>query len=252
MYDSYIKDMRDNPLIKFPYPHNFDAKSISFMTNLNELDPDYRVYSRSVIYNKLYDKEINMVIWQEGYITVAMVGHHHTLSFDFSGCCMAKYRLNGKIYTAHIHCDKVKKKDCRRLFIDYINNKHISKDFVIFRPLCNIDVFKDFHGISNIMTWGLILNNNHCYTLLCVEEEPVNNEYIYRIVCIIRHLDVERRERNRRLLYYQDEVHIRQYRGEIEYDFNELRRRWNLVFIQEHIRVLYIDKNYHRYLKWRV
>lgn len=238
--EEILYNMQNNPHINLPYPIMWVHPSISTVTGLNKIDAKYRVYQKSGTL-KLYGRDMHVVIWCPEAITTAVLGFgHNTLSFSFSGCCMARYTLNGKWYTAHVHCIEDIQQDCRRDFINYIRDKRIL-NCLIFRPLLSEDIFHDFQNRRKLLTWGLISKNNHCYTL-CLEGDE--DKCKFKIICIIQHIDAEKQSWNTRLFQYIPNIS----KGE---SFNELRQRWDGIFRYERRRLVYVDKEYRKYLQFR-
>lgn len=241
--EEILSDMVKNPHIHLPMPISNVAPSISTVTKLLEIDAKYRIYQRSGIL-KLYGKDTEIVVWYPNVITTGVLGAgHNTLSFSFSGCCMARYSVSGKYYTAHIHCDKYAEPDCRYNFIKYIDDKKIY-NFLIFRPLMPEDIFAKLENEQRLHIWGLISKNNNCYTL-CLEENENGCEF--KIICIVQHIDAQKNRGNLKSGLFTTIPECNGSRG-----FSELRQRWDVIFRNERCDLVYVDKGYRRCLqRWR-
>ena len=65
------------------------------------------------------------------------------MNLGFSGCVMARYRMKGKIYVAHVHCDKDKKNYFRRDFAMFYEGKsNVTYNIGDFNEWKNIDIIK--------------------------------------------------------------------------------------------------------------
>ena len=118
------------------------------------------------------------VFWQEGMITtVKTTTNTNIFSFEFGGCAMARYRIKGQVYAAHIHSSNDYKVDCRDKWIDYIRQQSIIP-LRIFRP----DYFEDADD-----SWGLISEEGNCYSI-GVKEIDNNDAQHYPVSFEVIHI----------------------------------------------------------------
>lgn len=110
-------------------------------------------------YHHRYFK-VDIVPWIERYITIYPVTHD-TLSFQFSGCYMARFRIRDTYYIAHIHTSSESlNEDCRSIFARFLcRYKNEIEEFQMFKPWCH----RRACGI--VKYWGLITRAGECYTL---------------------------------------------------------------------------------------
>lgn len=73
------------------------------------------------------------VAYYQGKISIAPFNCEYAMSFNFSGCLMASFKIRGQEYVCHITSDHIcnRKKD----FYDFlIRERIIANDFTIFKP----------------------------------------------------------------------------------------------------------------------
>lgn len=80
--------------------------------------------------------KVDVVIWQEGHITI-YPANYNSLSFKFSGCLMARFRIDNLYYIAHIHTS-ISENDCRKQWISFLYQfRDRIEELLIFKPGCN-------------------------------------------------------------------------------------------------------------------
>ncbi len=102
--------------------------------------------------------KVDVVIWQEGHITI-YPANYDSLSFKFSGCLMARFRIDNLYYIVHIHTS-ISENDCRKQWTSFLYQfRDRIEELLIFKPGCNGTIKK---GLD---CWGLITRTGECYTL---------------------------------------------------------------------------------------
>lgn len=114
--------------------------------------------------DQLYIKErasLDMVKWKNGFITFQEVTGD-AISFEYQGCLMARFCLDGVYYVAHIHCDMSQGIDRRFEWKDFItkNINNIS-ELIMFKPGHHLINNPDLK--SNV--WGVITRDGTCYSI---------------------------------------------------------------------------------------
>lgn len=119
---------------------------------------------------------LSAVIWQSSFVSL-IESHYDAISFEFSGCLMARFKMDGRYYAAHIHCDANRRDDSRYAWSNfiYLHRNRIS-DLTIFQPGHCLGKLKN--------TWGIIERDGTCYTVIL--EESQDGETV-EILDIIRH-----------------------------------------------------------------
>lgn len=125
------------------------------------------VYSKSISLSST--SALDSVFWDEHNITVCQ-SNNDVISFNFSGCLMAKTPLTGGNLIFHINCLDYKHPDDRRYdFAKYLLDSNIScSDLTLFQPICDKWIYKqEFLASDNMrFVWGVISRNNECYSLI--------------------------------------------------------------------------------------
>lgn len=131
---------------------------------------------------QLGSKDVTVVLWHEGLITLQpMSSETDALSFEFSGCTMARFLLKGVYYTAHIHTsDEIHYlNDCKDEWIDYVWQQGITV-LTMFRP--------DYLRLpNNEECWGLISQEGNCYTIGVELLQDRSNRF-FKINSIYQHI----------------------------------------------------------------
>ena len=120
--------------------------------------------------------KLSAVLWYRGGISV-YESTYDAISFDFSGCLMARFRMDGRYYAAHIHCDDNHQNDSRYVWANFMNlHRNRISDLTIFQPGHCLRKFKS--------TWGIIESDGTCYSILLEESQGGRK---VEILDIIRH-----------------------------------------------------------------
>ena len=99
---------------------------------------------------------VTSVLWERGKITIYPIyDFEDALSFQFSGCIMAKFKFHNQYYVAHIHVTK-DADDTRKQWTDLIRNT---------LGLSEITMFKPSEGVYACEILGVITNNGDCYSI---------------------------------------------------------------------------------------
>lgn len=157
---------------------------------------------------------ISFCVYKQGYIVCHRTyGRYVCVSFEFSGCYMARFKYDGIYYYCHIFRQSNSSGDCKNLWNNFLSNhyQHIS-DIVIFRP--NIERIKNklrwisTNSMAHYSICGIIDTNNDCYAAIiehetskfmfldkisrgtfhdqnntvCYVHGPLNNENRYRVM----------------------------------------------------------------------
>ena len=125
------------------------------------------VYSKRISLSST--SALDSVFWDEHNITVCQ-SNNEVISFNFSGCLMAKTPLTGGNLIFHINCLDYKHPDDRRYdFAKYLLDKKIPcSDLTLFQPICDKWIYEqEFLASDNMrFVWGVISRNNECYSLI--------------------------------------------------------------------------------------
>lgn len=158
---------------------------------IQNIDVDKGIY----VYGQKYTISIyplDAVIWLNKYITL-IESFNDVISFDFGGCVMANFELNGRLYAAHIHNadENHQAEDARINWIQYVKSNNITVQSM-FRPGNeSLDILNKIN--SQIQIWGvctplgknysLILNKNEDH-LISIRENitPTNYTDILKLV----------------------------------------------------------------------
>lgn len=129
------------------------------------------------------DITFQIVKWLNGYITL-FESPKDALSFQFTGCVMARFKWGGRWYAAHIHnADPTTANLDRRLtWEQFVIRQHINQ-IVMFQPGANLQDPAD----NSIETWGVITSNQQCYTIYARDITPRSGEVQYTIDKIMHH-----------------------------------------------------------------
>lgn len=143
-------------------------------TSIAIKDPDVKRYF--IPYGINYKWYMAGVVYYPGRISYAPLpyGPYSAISFQFSGCYMAKLCFRGDWYAFHISTDNSPSRDCKEVWKKFLSqHKHDITTFVMFRPTddrvlfnkwCDLHYNRKCH--SPITLSGLIAEDNRCYTLI--------------------------------------------------------------------------------------
>lgn len=102
------------------------------------------------------DIRITSVLWEKGKITIyPLYDSEDVVSFQFSGCIMAKFKYYNQYYVAHVHVTK-DEEDTRKQWIDFIKNSLWVTEITMFKPN---------EGVYAYEIWGVITSNGDCYSI---------------------------------------------------------------------------------------
>lgn len=152
-----------------------DKKSKWTITTRQEYS-QYNIWKHGTTLN-LTSCFLDVVKFAENAIT-QWESYRDVISFEFSGCVMAKYMLCGKIYVCHIYCADIqhanndRRWDWRTFVVD---KKKEIQSFCMFRP-GNEDL--DYVR-RDVEIWGVI-SENRCYSVFVDAEKR-------RLLCIKEH-----------------------------------------------------------------
>lgn len=137
-----------------------------------------------------FPHRVTAVYWSSGMITYAPLPEgNHAISYDFTGCYMAKVKIGSNWYAFHIHSsgDTSDPSDCRALWNRFMANSRISEAYV-FRPI--IPNFEDYQllfqnkcdriahkKVSSLSGCGLITKDNRCYSLILDKDTHAVHRY---------------------------------------------------------------------------
>lgn len=79
------------------------------------------IYGASNIFDGL---DVQAVFWDEVTRKISIYPvRNDAISFNFSGCIMARFRIHEAYYVAHIHTDTDRNWDCRKTWADFVLKK---------------------------------------------------------------------------------------------------------------------------------
>lgn len=150
IYYKYVEEIRSNTYIK---------ESYSGANSLNFIRKGFCIYNSKGCY-------VDSVLWEPGKVAV-YESMGDVISFDFSGCLMAKIKSGDLPLYAHIHCDTSVSKDSRYDFVKFLETNNIQDDqLVLFRPLCDDQYLHFPQSYDCRYVWGVITKENKCYTII--------------------------------------------------------------------------------------
>ena len=116
-------------------------------------------YGASHTFNGL---KVQAVFWDEATKKIAIYPVlNDAISFNFSGCIMARFRICETYYVAHIHTDRCQDLDCRKAWADFVlKNENIIDELIMFKPGSEVT------GSLNGKCHGIITRNGQCYTIM--------------------------------------------------------------------------------------
>lgn len=120
-----------------------------------------------------YNGHLSGVLYRAGKITYVPLpyGQGPVISFEFSGCDMAKLCFRGMWYAFHISTSEYACYDCKSQWKAFLSQyKRDISTLVMFKPTMHRDLFEksdELHRAKWPVTLaGLIAEDNTCYTLV--------------------------------------------------------------------------------------
>ena len=116
-------------------------------------------YGASHTFNGL---KVQAVFWDEATKKIAIYPVlNDAISFNFTGCIMARFRICETYYVAHIHTDRCQSLDCRKAWADFVlKNKNIIDELIMFKPGS-----KETEPLTG-KCHGIITRCGQCYTIM--------------------------------------------------------------------------------------
>lgn len=116
-------------------------------------------YGASHTFNGL---KVQAVFWDEATKKIAIYPVlNDAISFNFTGCIMARFRICETYYVAHIHTDRCQDLDCRKAWADFVlKNKNIIDELIMFKPGS-----KETEPLTG-KCHGIITRSGQCYTIM--------------------------------------------------------------------------------------
>lgn len=116
-------------------------------------------YGASHTFNGL---KVQAVFWDEATKKIAIYPVlNDAISFNFTGCIMARLRICETYYVAHIHTDRCQDLDCRKAWADFVlKNKNIIDELIMFKPGS-----KETEPLTG-KCHGIITRSGQCYTIM--------------------------------------------------------------------------------------
>lgn len=170
----------------------------------NSLRPDdkYKLEQCSTKFT-LGTNTLDGVFWVSGRIAFEKChSNRDSISFDFSGCWMARLKSGEGDFTFHISTDTYEPRDCKMHFLRYLNEHYESiNDISIFQPLSGYDRHCSLINMfltpkdneSERRVWGVITQTGECYSIIvdaqCYElnENEGYRCFKYSLYAIIKH-----------------------------------------------------------------
>ena len=165
--------------------------------------PQFCTYGASFTLGEL---NVQGVFWDEVTKKISVYPvRNDAISFKFSGCIMARFRIHEVYYVAHIHTDKDQELDCRKAWADFIlNNENIIDELIMFKP------GSEGTGFPTGGCHGIITRCGQCYT---VRIDPYTNQ------CSNIHLH---RQTKRRVEDYKEILEL----ARNQCDFKSMKDGW--------------------------
>lgn len=140
--------------------------------NIELSDPDFQ--KTFMPYGMDYDCFISGVKYIEGKITYVLLPYRHypVISFEFSGCWMAKLCFRGVWFAFHISTSETQSYDCKLQWKDFLSRyKSDISALVMFKPTMRKELFDTFIKLryyekKQVTLTGLIDEHDICYTLV--------------------------------------------------------------------------------------
>lgn len=143
--------------------------------------PESDLSSHFMPYGIYYDGYLTGVFYREGRITYVPLSHglQPTISFQFSGCFMAKLRFRGTWFAFHISTSESSIYDCKAVWNSFLDrHKREISSIVMFKPTDERSLYDEYIRLypkGKATLAGLITEDNVCYTLVydCVTAKVV-------------------------------------------------------------------------------
>lgn len=149
------------------------------------MDTDIRLIEYSDTVQLSLSTQLDLVFGVPNRISICK-SNRDVMSFNFSGCLMAKYKADNISNVAHIHCDSDLKYECRGIFAGFLSNKVNSNDLLLFRPLCDSYLYippEDSYNRRSVA--GIITQENRCYSMV-LEYDTTNRRC--NLVSVYEHI----------------------------------------------------------------
>lgn len=161
------KQLKNNCIGQWPYIIPDSTQNIP----IDDGDIRNKFRSNSITYSSRAPVGI---IYKEGFITFGIIAQYmDAISYEFSGCYMAKFFFRGNWYVCHISCKEGTLSDCKDIWTEftYRYQKEI-KHLLLFNPIDNgivqqikIKCNKDLNTSNRFQVCGLITSDNRMYSL---------------------------------------------------------------------------------------
>lgn len=164
---SVIDDIKRNPKTIneiYEYIKKFQSSTDIIKLSFGANSLNFVLKGIRIPYGK--DCYVDSVLWESGKVAV-YESMGDVISFDFSGCMMAKIKFGDLRLYAHIHCDTSVSNDSRYDFVKFLKTYNIQDhELFLFRPLCD-DQYLSFPAHYDCRyVWGVITKENKCYSIL--------------------------------------------------------------------------------------
>lgn len=139
---------------------------------------------------KINEQCLDAVLWAPGKVSLAPQLFRDAISFNFTGCVMARYEdRKHHRWAAHIHMDKDKRMDCKHAWCRYINRQK-PIGLQMFRP----DTDALFQAASserslNVKLLGVITSEGACYSIVIAapQDNPDGMPQQWSVVKLLQH-----------------------------------------------------------------
>ena len=159
-----IDMLKDDPSLVKEIQRQRDAEAGKI---LHSIDQEKRIYMYGHKYS-INGHPLDAVIWWNGCITM-IKSYNDVVSFNFGGCVMANFFMNGDLYVAHIHNADNQREDERINWIKYVKTNNV----VIQSMFCpGNESFDILYNIgSHVNIWGVCTPLGKTYSLILDEDE---------------------------------------------------------------------------------
>lgn len=135
---------------------------------------DVAIRDKFKCYGVVYQGNIAAVLYQEGFITYLKIPSYcAAISYQFTGCYMAKLCFKKEWYIFHISTSESSKCDCKSVWREFLNNyKNDISDIFMFKPTDNNDIYVAYQNAlfqkpRPALTLSCLINaQNQGYALL--------------------------------------------------------------------------------------
>lgn len=220
MDDAFINDLILNKhQIKLP-TNTVNIRSITQHTAKKMPERIY-LYGSTM---QILQHRVDAVIWCESMVShMKARPNKYAISFEFSGCFMARYCIGSETHIAHIHCADLSNwnLDARFYWIKHITS--YSK-CTIFKPIDRYEVFGQ--SARNVECWGVISPKHRCFSLY-VELIRIENPATYKLLCVIEQFPDANIKKDFNIYPYNEIKDVSKRR---ECQIRDLMNRWNEKF----------------------